>query len=258
MIEPSAMSLPLWLADDLPPADRTAVTRRMTALIRQWEAAADRRAIFLSCYSMMTRNMLGAIHAGDFHDPAWVHNLLARFADYYFGALECAERGCQPAPAPWQVAFDAARDPDVHVVQHLLLGINAHINYDLVLCLDDVLREEWPRLSEQARLARYQDHCHVNDIIAATLDAVQDQVVERYAPWMDAVDRVLGRADEWLVTRLITHWRDEVWQKAVRRVELPDAAAMEAQRLALENAVVAHSRIMRFDGFGALFGRLGA
>ena len=38
-----------WLRDDLPPADRLGVTRRMAGLIRDWEGAADRRAIFLSC-----------------------------------------------------------------------------------------------------------------------------------------------------------------------------------------------------------------
>ena len=33
-----------WLADDLPPADRLEVTRRMAGLIRDWEGAAHRRA----------------------------------------------------------------------------------------------------------------------------------------------------------------------------------------------------------------------
>ena len=248
---------PPWLADDLPPADRRAVTRRMARLIREWEAAGDRRAIFLSCYSMMTRNMLAAIHARDFLDPDWVHDLLERFAEYYFAALHSFDHHINRTPPPWRLAFDATRNADMEVLQHLLLGINAHINYDLVLCLGEVLQDEWRELSADERQARYRDHCHVNDIIAATIDAVQDRVVERYAPWMDVVDRAMGRADEWLVTRLIAYWRDEVWKHAIERVTLPDAAAREAHRQELERSVVARGHLIRMDVLTSTLGKLG-
>ena len=105
-----------WLAGDLPPADRLGVTRRMADLIREWEGAADRRALFLSCYAMMTRNVLSAIDAGDFHDPPWVSGLLDRFVDYYFAALESDEDQVASAPEAWRLAFDAARDPDLEVM----------------------------------------------------------------------------------------------------------------------------------------------
>jgi hypothetical protein len=236
-----------WLADDVLPADRRGVTRRMAGLIRQWEGAADRRALFLTCYVMMTRNVLSAIDAGDFRDPPWVSDLLDRFADYYFAALESVEDQVAGAPAAWRLAFDAARDPDLQVMQHLLLGINAHINYDLVLCLSDVLAPEWQALSVDGRQARYLDHCHINDIIGRTIDAVQDQIVDRYSPWMEVVDRALGRLDEWLVLQMIAHWRDEVWALAVQRVELPDEPAREAQRRAIEEAAVNRGHLIRLD-----------
>ena len=254
----SVLSQPPWLADDLPPADRRGVTRRMAGLIREWEGAADRRALFLSCYAMMTRNVLSAIDAGDFHDPPWVSGLLDRFADYTFAALESDEGQVASVPEAWRLAFDAARDPDLEVMQHLLLGINAHINYDLVLCLGDVLAPEWHALSADARQARYLDHCRINDIIGRTIDAVQDQIVERYSPWMEVVDRVLGHLDEWLVLQMIAHWRDEVWALAVQRVELPDEAAREAQRRAIEEAAVNRGHLIRLDVVGTLRETLGA
>ncbi|MCU0503771.1 MAG: DUF5995 family protein [Anaerolineae bacterium] len=239
-----------WFADDLPPADRLEVTRRMAGLIREWEGAADRRAFFLSCYALMTRNVLAAIDAGDFHDPAWVSGLLDRFADYYFAALECDEDPVASTPDAWRLAFDAARDPDLEVMQHLLLGINAHINYDLVLCLGDVLTPEWHTLSDDARHARYLDHCHINGIIGRTIDAVQDEIVERYSPWMATVDASLGRLDEWLVLKMIARWRDEVWTQAVQRVELPDETAREAQRREIEESVVSRGHLIRLDAVG--------
>ncbi|HTP10506.1 MAG TPA: DUF5995 family protein, partial [Anaerolineae bacterium] len=108
------------------------VLSRMTTLVDQWEAAHDRRAIFLGCYRLMTRNMLDAIEAGRFHDGAWVARLLERFADYYFAALERFEQDESSAPVVWKLAFDATRDEKVMTLQHLLLGVNAHINHDLV------------------------------------------------------------------------------------------------------------------------------
>jgi hypothetical protein len=246
------VSQPAWLAADLPPADSREVTPRMAGLIREWEVAVDRRAVFLSCYAMMTRNVLSAIHDGDFRDPPWVHHLLERFADYYFAALAGYDDGPADVPMAWRLAFDAAREPHIDVMQNLLLGINAHINYDLVLCLGEVLTPEWQTLSDEQRHARYLDHCHINDIIGRTIDAVQDQIVDRYAPWMELVDAALGRLDEWLVLQMIARWRDQVWALAVQRVELPDEAAREAHRREIEESVVSRGHLIRLDAVGMI------
>jgi hypothetical protein len=242
---------PLWVADSPPPADPSGVTQRMAELIRRWEAAGDPRAIFLSCYTMMTHNMLAAIEHGEFHDPAWVLDLLERFAGYYFTALDEYDAGTAATPAAWRLAFQFAQGRGVHVMQHLLLGINAHINYDLVLCLGDVLQGEWAGLSAEARSARYRDHCHVNAVIAGTVDAVQDQVVDRYSSLMAAVDTAFGGLDEWLMGRLIAHWREQVWERALLRVEMPDDALREAQRRRLEDEVTAFGHLIRMDDFHA-------
>src|SRR5512147_982633 len=97
------------------------VLQRMTMLVDQWEAAHDRRAIFLGCYRLMTRNMLDAIDADRFHDDVWVSNLLHRFVEYYFAALERFDQNSPDTPAVWRLAFDATRDEAVTTLQHLLL-----------------------------------------------------------------------------------------------------------------------------------------
>lgn len=57
------------------------------------------------------------------------------------------------------------------------MGVNAHINYDLVLTLYEMLLDEWWQLSKQEQAYRYQDHCKVNEIIAARIDQVQDELL---------------------------------------------------------------------------------
>jgi hypothetical protein len=199
-----------------------------------WEQCGDQRCVFLQCYSLMTENMLRALDAGRFHDRTWATQLLNLFADYYFHALQAYEKDPAAAPAVWRYAHEVSGSRDLHVLQHLLLGINAHINYDLVLTLTDMLRPEWEQLDTAGRQLRYQDHCLVNTVIAETIDTVQDTVIEQQAPYMDLLDRLMGRVDEWMLSRLITHWRQQVWDNAMRLLAAPDAAECEQIRLQIE------------------------
>jgi hypothetical protein len=195
------------------------VVDRMQQIIERWQAAADPRADFLGCYQMMTSNMLAAIDAGEFNDPQWVHRLLHNFAGYYFHALDAYEQDQVETPQVWRLTFDSARQPDALVLQNLLLGINAHINYDLIFTLEDMLSPEWQQLSRDQRLKRYEDHCHVNEVIRRTIDSVQDTIIESKTPLMNIVDELLGQSDEWIVSQMISRWRDDVWDQAQRLLD---------------------------------------
>jgi len=63
----------------------------------------------------------------------------------------------------------------MRVLQNLLLGVNAHVNYDLTFAVVDLLAPEWAGLSEAERRARYEDFCQVNRIIAETVDEVHEK-----------------------------------------------------------------------------------
>lgn len=241
--------LNFWAMRDIQPLpEHGKVTEEMQALIERWQPAGDARAVFLSCYSLMTNNVFTAIDEGAFIDPLWVNRLLQRFAGYYFEALETYERGSTIAPAVWQVAFDSAKAGDQQPLQLLLLGVNAHINYDLVLTLVDMLQPEWPVLSSERREQRYADHCHINDVIGRTIDVVQDEIVEPLSPEMDRVDRALGPLDEWLTSTLISRWREEVWQNALRWLAAGDAAEQEAVREQVEQMTLKRAEAISLNG----------
>lgn len=196
----------------------------MTQLSNAMERKGDRRFIFLRCYGMMSTNMAAAIREGRFADAQWVTTLMTHFAEYYFDALEQYNRLPDEAPPVWRQVHDAARERNMHVLQNLLLGVNAHINYDLPLALYDCLHHDWHTFDEAQRNLRKADHEAVNKIIGATIDAVQDTVVERESPLMAVVDSLLGRIDEWLLSQLIAGWRHDVWSVAQRLIEAPDEA----------------------------------
>lgn len=192
---------------------------RMQTQVQQWQEVDDTRSTFLYCYQLMTSNMLSAIEAGEFSDQAWIDELLRRFAGYYFNALDAYEQKSRAVPAVWSITHDATHNPKTRTLQNLLLGVNAHINYDLIFTLAELLQPEWDLLDEQQRQCRYMDHCRVNEIIGQTIDSVQDQVVEPLEPGLELVDILLLNADEWMISRLISHWREEVWQKAIQLLE---------------------------------------
>jgi hypothetical protein len=206
-------------------------TERMAGLLRVWETARDDRRIFLDCYSRMTRNMIQAIDDGRFEDSVWVSGLLNHFADYYFKALDAYERSEPTTPAVWRQAFVATTVPGTTPIQHLLLGVNAHINFDLVFAVGDVLEPQCLRESRALGEIRYRDHCLVNNIIGETVDEVQDDVIERHSPTLDLLDKLGGPLDERLTSWLIAGWREEVWEAATNLLTTgSDEEAAELKR----------------------------
>jgi len=224
---------------------------RMQAQVHIWEAASDHRAIFLTCYAMMTDNMLKTVSAGGFEDGPWVTALTHCFADYYFDALALYEQNGKPPV--WTYTFETACSQQAHVLQNLLLGVNAHICYDLIFALADSIQEEWHQLSEADRSGRQRDYFHVNEVIGATLDAVQDQVVSAHSQAMAIVDIAFGRLDEWMIHTLITRWRDEVWTHSLVYVSAPPE-----QRFALKEryAHQAEARARAIQGQKGILGIL--
>lgn len=218
-------------------SDSELVLQKMDNCIREWKACEDSRYVFLSCYKMMSSNMVVALSDGEFHDREWVSKLLNRFADYYFDGLNCFECGDR-TPAVWLSAHNATLEKELSEVQMLVLGVNAHINYDLVLALYDMLAPEWDSLTEGQKKLRYEDHCHVNNIIARTIDAVQDRILEPESRFLAFLDVVLGRMDEYLISRLISSWREDVWENTQQMLQLNNETEREVFRKKVECEVL--------------------
>lgn len=121
----------------------------MEQLVEDWARQGDRRSIFADAYGTMTSNMVAAIERGQLEDSGWVDRLLHRFAGYYIEAVDSydSDGDCPPV---WRHALDGTRNEDLHPLQHLFLGINARINYDLAFALADVL-DDWNSLDTELR-----------------------------------------------------------------------------------------------------------
>jgi len=176
----------------------------------------DRRAVFLTVYSRMTATVRTAIDDGAFLDPEWAASYLVAFAERYRRALVAFERRAfESLPRPWLIAFAAAARGETLVAQDALLGINAHITYNLTDTLEDVG-------IDPDRDAKREDHDRINAILARLVQAVQDALVETYdAVGIDGIDRLLDPLDDRLALFGLKGSREFAWRNAVLLADLP-------------------------------------
>lgn len=187
----------------------------------------DRRGVFATAYLGITRAVEREIQAGAFHDGDWATRYLVSFGNLYRRALLAWESGDHAAvPSAWRIAFECARDGWGLVIQHLLLGINAHINHDLAVALAEVG-------IDPERPLRYADHTHVNTVLESATEGLKAGVSRTYAPILERVDWIAGRLDDDLTRFSIPKARDHAWSCAVALT----AAAWEPERALLLKAL---------------------
>ncbi|MEX2572308.1 MAG: DUF5995 family protein [Gemmatimonadota bacterium] len=169
----------------------------------------DRRGVFATAYLQITRAIQAEIIAGSFHDDAWAARYLVCFGNLYREALLAYEiEETRAVPRAWCMAFDEARNGTGLVIQHLVLGINAHINHDLALALGEVG-------IDPEREKKYQDHARVNEVLEAATERLKTQVSTMYAPLLQRLDWVAGRLDDDFTRFSIPRARDHAWGFAV-------------------------------------------
>jgi Family of unknown function (DUF5995) len=184
---------------------------RMEALLLPLEERADPGRYFLATYQRTTRAVAAELEAGGFLDPAWVERWDVAFADLYLDALETVEAGGRP-PAPWAVAFGAAGQGDLPPLRHVLLGMNAHINYDLAQSLLAVISDE--EFDDPELIARRAaDHRHIDDVLAARVGA-EDAELDTLSGGRSLTDRLLAPLNRLGTKRFLKESREKVWANA--------------------------------------------
>src|SRR5664279_6648776 len=104
------------------------VARRLQDRADTLPVALEHRRVFLDTYRRTTLAVGVAVDEARFEDPDWVAVWDVRFAELYLDAHD-ADLAGERVPRPWRLAFDAPAD--LPALRHVLLGINAHVNYDL-------------------------------------------------------------------------------------------------------------------------------
>jgi hypothetical protein len=183
---------------------------RMEEINARLIAAGDERQYFHGAYLRSTRAVMEDAAAGEFTDPEWADRWGIAFAQLYMDAFDAWEGG-EETPGPWQVAFDVSQNSNVPPVRHALLGINAHINYDLPQALLAVISDD--EFDDEAAMAvRAADHAHVDSILVARVPGEDKRIAALEDPgdrtWVDGVMSPFNRAG---TKRFLKEGRKKVW-----------------------------------------------
>lgn len=196
------------------------------------ERAAQR--LFLETYRRTTLAVGAAVDDAQFEDPDWVERWDVVFADLYLSALDLdldlAGSGDGRVPRPWRLAFDAPAT--LPALRHVLLGINAHINYDLPQALLAVISDE--EFADPMVVARRsRDHERIDGVLSGRV-AAEDSELGTVSS-RSTLDRVLQPLNRLSSKRFLREARQKVWHNT-----------MELQR----------ARLLGEDAYAARLGEL--
>ncbi len=190
----------------------------MRAIVDQAAEDDDVSGYFAAMYLGVTTRVEQGLSTGLFTTPDRLSALTIAFARRYLDALELHRRGAQPTRS-WDLAFAATQTWRPTVLQHLLLGMNAHINLDLgVACAAVAPGTSIVELES--------DFLQINHVLAGLVQSVQDRL-NQVSPLYRFVDDISGDADRAVVNFSIARARDEAWRFANELAPLQNTARQE-------------------------------
>ncbi len=214
----------------------------LTAVSSRLRSQGDPRAAFTDVYAIITRRVRDAIEGPasqcPFVEPQFISRLAGRFCTLYLAALRRSLAGAQEPVHAWLIANSedgsqrTARGDRSRALpfQHALLGLNAHINYDLALGLFDNV-SALGAAGDDARMARYRhDHDAVNQILEDAIPEVLSLLDRRYgcgaARFVLRADE-LRRATSSFTMLVLRTWRARVWRDLRGMLSAPEEAAKD-------------------------------
>ena len=181
------------------------VISALEEIIQECTRTNNRAGYFAMVYYCTTLRVKKDILLNNFEDGPRMERFDVLFANYYLNAWHQWQKGL-PTSAAWKIAFETAAHTSAILMQHLLLGMNAHINLDLGAAAVETMRGD--RLQHIRR-----DFNSINAILGAMIDKVQENI-GRVSPLMGLLDLHARNHDELLVQFSINLARDGAWRFA--------------------------------------------
>lgn len=198
-----------------------AVVAEMQKRLENLSPEAAHRAAFLGTYLRTTEAVGAAVDTGSFEDPEWVERWDVVFAELYLHAHDADAAGdTAKVPRPWRLAFEAP--PELPALRHVLLGINAHVNYDLPQAMLAVISPD--DFNDSILIGRRRrDHERIDTVLAGRVKAEE----EGGRAEQTRLDRLLAPLNRLSSKRFLKEARQKVWHNVgelhAARVEGDDA-----------------------------------
>lgn len=194
----------------------------LAELIAWSRVGSSRLGYFAALYTHVGVALDAALTRGEFQHPETMRRLNDVFFARYLAAFG-AYRAGQPTSAAWGAAFTAAQSGRPSAVQHLLLGMNAHINLDLAIAVAEAIApEDLPGLRP--------DFDHMNGILFSLVNRISDDIA-RFWPLLRAINRRFRAPDDVIIEFSMQLARNQAWAGALK---LSTLAGAERERAIAE------------------------
>ncbi len=183
-------------------------------------------APFLRAYYRVTEEVVRhrVEDEGFFDDPGALERLDVRFARLYFEPLRAYLFEGEKRE-PWRTYLSYCERGDSRPALEMSLGINAHINADLV-----------PVLIEEG-YDEYEDYEQINTILSSVFKELLEYLAFRKHDAIGLEALIMRKTVSRLFSRAIVRWREEAWSHAVGRDAFDPIRAevhTETERLAAD------------------------
>ncbi len=178
---------------------------------RAWDER-NRVGYFAALYRRVTRAVKAGIANNQFSDGRRMETLDVVFANRYLDALAAYQAKQDPSRC-WKVAFDACTDDSRIVLQHLLAGMNAHINLDLGVASAQVCPGDCIE-------GLKSDFEMINTVLAAQVGAVESEM-STISPLINTLSHVGLKSETTMINFNIGLARQAAWFAAERLAKEP-------------------------------------
>ncbi|WP_186756276.1 DUF5995 family protein [Echinicola salinicaeni] len=181
------------------------VINEMDRIVNECHQSKSRIGFFAVLYRRVTIRIKDGIVNKEFEDNKRMEKLDIIFAQRFFDAYDLYLKSEQPSKS-WLCAFESAEKSGMTILQHLLLGINAHINLDLGIAAVETMKRK-------NLLDIKNDFDKINIILAELIDGVKSNL-SKVSPIFGFLIKFANGKDEILLNFSIQIARDGAWKFA--------------------------------------------
>ena len=190
------------------------VISQLDSIIEESISTNSRAGYFASLYKRMTVAVKNGIDSGMFENGQRMEKLDVNFANRYFEAYEAWKKN-EPTTESWKIAFECTGKSRLVVLQHLLLGINAHINLDLGLSA----AKTSPGIEIESMRNDFEK---VNNVIGTLVNKVQGELSDICWP-MKFIENVSNQKDDAVINFSIKTARQFAWTVAITAAQMNES-----------------------------------
>ncbi len=183
------------------------VIANLEGIIADCRVTRDRLGYFPALYCRVTFAVRDAIARGEFQDGPRMERLAVTFANRYLAAFDGYRAGQRPTAA-WLQAFAAGNHENHIILQHLLIGMNAHIGLDLGIAAAGIC----PGNEIDGLRADFQK---INEILFGLIPATTQKIGQASPEFNELVNQLPFRG-QLLAALSLDVFRDTAWDLATR------------------------------------------